>query len=985
MSINIETGFSFNGSLIKKDSLKDLTKFGYDSLGIVDDNTAFFLEFYYALKKQNIKPILGLRSYSKYYDYILYPINYEGYKEVLYYASSKNPKDKIERDSLPLSKNILVVIDATRLSPSNIDILKDDYDYFRSNKVDAYVGVDFSYYPCEVELYPLLKDNYKTIIIDKVKYLNKEDKESSEILEAILNNHELKEENIFDIDENINYALLSYKEYVNNYKEYKELIDSTNAFKNKINIEMAFEEALPKYINKENLPSNIYLKALSEAGLKKRLIGTKKDIKKYRERLNYELNIIHEMGFDDYFLVVYDFILYAKKNDIMVGPGRGSAASSLVSYSLGIVDIDPLEYGLLFERFLNPSRKTMPDIDTDFEDTRRDDVIKYVRNKYGETHVSLISTSQTFLAKSAIRDVAKLLNIPQEKINLVQKEISQDNSIDELLENKNIKKYYEIDSDFKRILDISKRIEGLPRSLGTHAAGVIISDKDLRNYTEIHKGASTDLMVSAYDADSLKEIGLLKMDFLALKNLSIIHDILRDIKASTGKAIKLSDISLYDKTTYELLNTKSTIGIFQLESPGMEKLLKDMKVRNVRDLALCIALYRPGPMDQIPLYLKRREGKEKIEYYDESIKDILSETLGIIVYQEQVIQIASTYAGLSMADSDTFRRMISSKDESLVVPLKEKFFLGAKRLGRKESVTEKLFNDMLKFAEYGFNKAHAISYSMISYYLSYLKANYPSYFMANLLKNNDSIKYFKESLSLGIKILPPDARYSSYKYTVIDKVIYMPFTSIKGIGYQLSKEIIDVRNSSDSTFEDFVKQSKGKISRGVIESLIYSGAFDYSMYNKKTMIDSLEGLFEFDASLVKGLENYEITKTNEFDFDYLKKLEFEYLGFNPKYHPIKKYQGKYPKLSDSNEESRDKQSFIAYITNYKEIKTKNKDLMASLEIEDEYKSINAVIFPKDYLKVAHLLKKDAIFALSGYYSVDNRGRLQFVVQNLKEV
>ena len=1007
MSINIESGFSFNGSLVQKSNLINVKEKGYKALGLVDDNTAFFLTFYYEMKAMDIKPILGLRCYGKYFDYILYPMNYSGYKEILYYASSKDRKDIVEVGNLLISSNILYVLDITRCAIDNTDFISSDYKYLKDQNQDTYLGVDFSYYPCEVGLYPIFNNkDYKIIITDKVKYFNEEDRLSSDILEAIIKGTELKENNIFDIEDNINYSLLSAQDFRKQYKDYPELLRNTIDFIHKINIEITFDKTLPKYPTKNNVPSDIYLRKLAEKGLSKRLLGTNKDPILYKKRLDYELDIIHKMGFDDYFLVVYDYILYAKKNGIMVGPGRGSAASSLVSYSIGIVDVDPIEYNLFFERFLNPSRKTMPDIDTDFENTRRDDVIKYVSDKYGETHVSLISTSQTFGVKSSLREVSKLLETPLEKLNLLLKEASSykdstddddnpddpgsDSSQEKLsfnlfMRNKNVRSYYELDEDIKKLIDVSIKLEGLPRSVGIHAAGVIIAGSDLRDYSEIHHGQKKFIQTT-YDANSLYYTGLLKMDFLSLKNLTIIHDILDDIKKNKGVDVKISKINLNDKATYNLLNTKSTIGIFQLESPGMEKTLKDMKVSNFNDLCICIALYRPGPMDQIPTFIKRRNGEQRIDYYDESIKDILVDTLGVIVYQEQTMSIVSKYAGLSLSDADTVRRAMSKKDESLMNEVKAKFFDGASKMNRDPKTTKRLFDDILKFADYGYNKAHTVSYAMITFTLAYLKTHYPNEFMVNLLKNSSTNKsYIKECASLGLTILPPDARYSSSNYKIQDGVIYMPFSQIKGIGKQLSNDIERISHEGDYSFESFVKNSKDIFQRGLIEELILSGIFDYTGYNKRTMIEALDGLYEFDLSVISGMGEYKVQKKEEYPFDYLKAQEAELLGFNPKYHPIKSYKGNLPKLSDVSEETTQFVNLAVYVSEYKEIKTKSGEFMASLTIEDEFKYMSAVIFPSDFLKCEHFLKKDRIYEVKGSFRKDNKNKSQLVIKYVKEV
>ena len=686
-----------------------------------------------------------------------------------------------------------------------------------------------------------------------------------------------------------------------------------------------------------------------QKGLSRRLENTTKDKKKYKERLDYELSIIHNMGFDDYFLVVYDYILYAKKNGIYVGPGRGSAASSLVSYSLGIVDVDPLEYDLYFERFLNPERSTMPDIDTDFEDSKRDRVIDYVSKKYGEYHVALISTFQTFLAKSSIRDVSKYFDIPELIIASISKVISEsDNSINSLRRNKRITQMMNEYDDVKSLVHVASKIEGLPRSIGTHAAGIIISDNDLREYTEVHPGLNQFLQTT-YDSDSLKEVGLLKMDFLSLRNLTFIHDIVDDIKINKNIDIDLNKMPLDDKKTFKLLREKSTTGIFQFESAGMTKLLKDMKVDNFLDLSICLSLYRPGPMDNIPEYLRRREGKSQIDYYDKCLESILKETLGIIVYQEQIMAIVQVYSGLSLAEGDILRRAMSSKNSKLILELKAKFFEGAKKLKRDEKTTIRLFNDIYKFSEYGFNKSHSIVYGKIAYELAYLKANFPKEFMSNLLISSPSStfnKYIKEARELHINVAAPDIRYSMDKFIVRGNNIYMPFTKIRGIGSEYAQRIIEIRNMEGLSFESFVKKSKDIIPREIIEDLIFAGAFDYTSYNKNTMISSLDGLYEFDSSFIRGMTNTSIVKIDEYDFEFLKNKEFELLGFNSKYHPIIQYRGSLPKISDI-EEGSPIVKIIAYLTNLKTLKTKSGESMAHFYLEDEFYNTKAVLFSKD--------------------------------------
>ncbi|MBP5343228.1 DNA polymerase III subunit alpha [bacterium] len=986
MSINIESSYSFNGSLIRKEDLVYFKDYGYKELGLVDNNTAFFVMFYKELISLNIKPILGYRVKGSLYDYILYAKNYDGYKDILSFASSINNKFPVSFSSIIKSKNIYYCLDLSYFESTDLSDIDKEYNILKDSNLDVTLGVDFEFYPCEALIYPLVKDKYNAIIIQKVKYIHREDKKASEILESILTGKELKESNLFDTLYESSYHLKTYDEFLHEYKEYDSLINSTKAFTSSLNVTIEFSKHFPIYPSRKDIPADIYLKKLSYKGLSRRLEGTQKDTRTYKERLDYELNIIREMGFSDYFLVVYDYILYAKKHNIYVGPGRGSAASSLVSYSLGIVDIDPIEFDLYFERFLNPERATMPDIDTDFEDIKRDDVIKYVVEKYGENRVALISTFQTFLAKSAIRDVSKYFDIPDLIIAHISKIVDEsNNSLKKVLENKTIMKMMIDDIDISKMLTIAAKIEGLPRSTGTHAAGVIISDQDLTEYSEVHIGLN-NFKQTTYDSDTLKEVGLLKMDFLSLRNLTILHEIVSDIERNNNFKLDLNSIPLDDKKTFKLLREKSTSGIFQFESPGMTRLIKDMKIDNFKDLSISIALFRPGPMDNIKEFIERKENKSKITYYDECLKGILAETRGIIVYQEQIMAIVSTYSGLTKAEGDNFRRAMSSKNQELILSLKDKFFSGAASLNRDPKNTELLFNDILKFSGYGFNKSHSVAYSKISYYLAYLKANYSKEFMANLLSNSPaslSNKYIKEAIDLSIKVLPPDIRFSSFRYKVYKDKIYMPLTSIKGIGYDYTKLIMKIRDDNNISFELFVNKSKDLIPREIIEDLIFSGAFDYTSYNKNTMISSLDGLYEFDTALVKGLKGSKVLKLDEYDFDYLKIKEYELLGFNPKYHPIKKYTGDYPKISDI-ELGQNNIQIVAYLSNLKIIKTKTGDSMAHFYLEDEYMIRKGVLFSKDYYKCAHYLKTNTIYIVSGSYK-ENKNEPEFIVRELKNI
>lgn len=988
MSLNIESCFSFNGSLIKRESIPSFKALGYSNLGLVDTNSSFFMPFYEECIKNKIKPILALKFVSDIFDYVLFAKNEEGYKELLYFASSRDEGKNTNKEELPISVNLIYVLDIYKATFSDFKKIEESYKYFSDNKCSTYIGVDANYQ--NKEFLEAINKSLKALIFNKVKYLKEDDREASNILVSIING--VVTNSVANIYQNAS----SKKAISALYKSYPEILKNTEDFPKEIDLKISYGRHLPKYPLKDKT-SKQFLEDLANKGLKRRLENSTKDYETYKKRLDYELDVINTMGFDDYFLVVYDYILYAKKNGILVGPGRGSAASSLVSYSLGIVDIDPLEYSLYFERFLNPSRKTMPDIDTDFEGTKRDDVIKYVEHKYGHYHVSTISTFQTLLAKSAINETAKILKISETKVSEISSLINNENSLSVLLESEEIQKIYQIDEEAKKLFDIAIKIEGLPRSRGTHAAGIIISNEDIRNYSEVHLGIN-DVLQTTYDADSLKNLGLLKMDFLALRNLSVIHDTLNIVNSKDDNRLILSKIKLDDKETFDLLQKKHTLGIFQLESRGMNDLLSKMKVDNFLDLSLCIALYRPGPMENIDVYISRRFKRESIDYYDDSIKDILEETLGIIVYQEQIMAIVAKYAGFSLAEADILRRAMSDKDSSLILGLKEKFFEGALKLQRNPDVTERLFEDIYKFSGYGFNKSHSISYALVAYYQAYLKAHYTGDFMTVLLKTFSNSVYFKECQSLGFSVLPPDLRYSSNEFRAVDKIIYMPFSNIKGIMGDVAIKIEEIVKEikPDVTFESFVKSARNKIAKEIIKKLIMAGALDYTGYNKRTMIDTFSGIYDFDYELVEGMTNDKVVKRNEYDFDYLKQEEMNLISFNSKYHPMASYQGKIQKISDLpdlfSEDFETKNiseldvKVVALISSIKEVNVKSTGKkMAILELEDEFMSLRAVVFQNDYERYKDTISKGKIYQIEGNYCLSDRKEKQIIIRRVYEV
>ncbi len=1000
MSIAIETAYCFNGSLINIDELMTKAKeYQYDVLGICDNVLSSSLKFYSAAIKNHIKPVIGLKLKMKsligknYSMICLYPKNYDAYIELMK-ISSKSIIEKhiFSLEELKTLKNMIFVI------PSFDNDLYDlacEKDYQKLEAVyknfkelnELYLGIDNAEYRSEIFVTPAFIKLGKAIIFNSIKYFNKEDEETKNILAHILSGEAYSEESILNSD--ATYELKSKDEFYSLYEDYKNELENTKEFINSINLEFPLNEKhLPKYINDKGVTNEEFLSILAHKGLAKRIKNKKVNKKEYETRLDYELSVIHKMGYDDYFLIVWDFVLYSKKNGILVGPGRGSSAGSLVSYSLGIVDIDPLEYNLLFERFLNPERITLPDIDLDFPDNKRDDVIKYVHSKYGEYNVVNIAAFGTFQAKSALRDVARILKVTDDILDDLLKRIVFDNSLKSLLnEHKNIYETFSSDEKIKKLLDVAIAIEGLPRHISTHAAGIIISPSDIRNFSALQPGIN-GLYQSQYEAEDLEKIGLLKIDFLGIRNLTIIDNIINLVKKNGEQDFNIYNIPLDDKKTFEMLQTKSTLGIFQLESPGMQRLIKQMKIDKFSDISMCLALYRPGPMESIPTYLRRRFGIEVVRYPHPILEEILKETNGILVYQEQIILICAKFAKMSLGEADVLRRAVSKKNYEMLLSEKDHFINKSVENGQKRELAEQIFNDIVKFANYGFNKSHSVSYSLVSYWLAYLKANYPAIFMAMLLVSTENpIKYLSECFNLNVKVLLPDINKSDRTYTVNKNEIILPFTAIKNIGKSVSDVIISNREEGYKSFNDFIRRNYDKIGKASIENLIYAGVFDSFNINRKTLILGLdEAINNAEFASIHDYDKFEFVKEDEYSFDELYKKEYNLYGFNLKYHPLDKYI-----TSDSITTSKIDDSYvnkkitiIAHVKSMRSMTTKKETKMLLLTLDDKLASLDAVCFDAYYNNVKAVVNLNGCYLFKGIIN-KRQEILNFIIQEAHEI
>ena len=948
--IYVKTVYSFLSSLITIDDLINLAKEKqWHELCICDDNMYGVMEFITKCEANQINPIVGIDiGYC-----LLYAKNYQGYVNLLNIERYRHEKELSFDDLKQYSEHLICLINANCEHKNElIRIYSDYYVYGDSNDC----------------AFPL----HKTLCIKKedtlpLKYLN-----------MLRDNKTLSDDYIFNSD--------VYFLDIDNLR-YQE-------FFNKCHLKLPkYSFSLPdycKYNDTKGLNSDEYLYNLAIIGLNKRL-NSRVSIN-YKERLKKELDIIQQMGFSNYFLIVYDYIKYAKTNGILVGPGRGSAAGSLVSFSLGITDVDPLKYDLLFERFLNPSRVTMPDIDTDFPDIRRDEVINYVKEKYGNDHVALITTFGTFGTKMALRDMGRVINVPIYLLDDLCKRIGN-MTLDEAYLKNDIKNFIDSDNKLKHLYEVARKIINLPRHSSIHAAGVVISSDVLSNIVPLYLNETK--YVIGYEAFYLERLGLLKMDFLGIKNLTTIDNTLKLIEKNKKISLKFSDLPLHDFKTNNLFQTGNTMGIFQFESSGMRDFLIKLKPDSFEDIYNANAFFRPGPSNNIDTFIKRRHGKEKITYYDNRLEHILKSTMGIIVYQEQIMEIAHVMASFTLGEADILRRAMSKKKEKDILMFQDKFIKNSLKNGYDEKIVKNVFNFIKSFASYGFNKSHSVAYSMISYKMAYLKANYPLYFYLSLLDNvsmdeEKTIAYIKEMRKAKIKICKPDINKSLNNYTIYYDSLILPFTIIKGISNIISMKIVEAReNSFSSIYDFFSKMVKNNITINTINLLIDAGCLDSFSYNRHTLRENIDNLMNY-GTLVKDLGEENVLKPEiifyeEIGRDDLIDLEKKSFGFYLTNHPVSFYKNQFDKimnLSDIKDYFNQLIKTIIMVDKIHEITTKNGEKMAFINGSDEETNGEIVLFPKVYETISSINKGD-ILIIEG--RVEKRNDYQIIATKIKNV
>ena len=942
--LQVKTSYSLLSSLNNIEKLVSLAKnLGYTSLAITDSNMFGTIEFYKCCLKYQIKPIIGLELTISDSIIILYAKNELGYKTLIKLSTLASERN-LKIDDLQDFVNVVLVMPFQSFNEKIFNLFENKYIGYSNQSEKECI-------------------KHPKVFISNVLYLNKNDYQYLDYLYMIRDGKVLGE---FELNTYKGHHLLSKEEIIKIADE--EDIQNSKHISDICNVEIKYTKNLQP-IYKEGIDEFQYLTNLCQKGLNKRLNNNIE--KKYQDRLDYELSIINKMGFCNYFLVVYDYVKYAKKNNILVGPGRGSAPGSLVAYTLGITEIDPIKYNLLFERFLNPERVTMPDIDIDFDSNKRELVVNYVIEKYGIKNVAGIITFNTLASKQVIKDVGRVLNIPLKLTDAISKLITDKDLITSYNNNSKLKSLINSSEELKKLYDISLHLEGLPRHVSIHAAGIVISNRHLDEVIPLYKN-DIGIYTTAYSMNYLEELGLLKMDFLGISNLTIIDEIITNIKNNEQINISFNNIPLDDTKTMEIFKKADTDGIFQFESPGMKNFLKKLNPNSLDDLIAAIALYRPGPMDNIDSYIKRKSGKEPISYLDKSLEPILKSTYGIIIYQEQIMQIANVLAGYSLGEADILRRAMSKKKLDILQNEKEKFIKRSIEKGHSEESATKIFELILKFAGYGFNLSHSVSYAIVAYKMAFLKRHFCHYFMLSLLNNaiGSDIKtqiYISEAKHKKITITPPDINISTYKYIIKNKQIICPFSIIHNIGYSVSHAIINEREKGPfKDFLDFVTRCySGTINKKIITSLINAGVFSSFNINKKTLNENLDNIINY-AELTKDIGLIEIEKPTiiqyqEYDKETLTNLELSSFSFYLSNHPVSEYRQN-ESLTTINIEDKFNQkiNIILYVEKIKEVLTKKNDVMAFVIASDEFKSISLTLFPTIYQENKDLKYGDII-------------------------
>lgn len=1050
--LHVHTEYSLlDGSAKIKELVKRAKELGYDSLAITDHGVMYgVIDFYEAAKAAGIKPILGCEVYvspgsrfdreltkgeDRYYHLVLLAENNQGYKNLSKIVSKGFTegfyyKPRIDMEVLQEYHEGVIALSACLAGEVAVHLRKDHYEDAKAAALRYLEIFGENNYFLEMQDHGLSEQavvnagvmrlskelGIPMVVTNDSHYIMAEDWEAHDVLLCIQTNRKVHEEDRMRYDGG-QYYLKSKEEMYHLFPYATEALENTHKIAERCNVEIVFgEQKVPAFDVPGGLSAEEYLEKLCYEGIRKRYHPVTDDL---MERLDYELSTIKQMGYVDYFLIVSDFIRYAKEHGIAVGPGRGSAAGSIVAYCLEITNIDPIKYNLLFERFLNPERVSMPDIDVDFCYERRQEVIDYVVEKYGKEKVVQIVTFQTMAARNVIRDVGRALDLPYSLCDAVAKSVPMEigMNINKALQvSKDLKELYAENEDVKRLIDMALKLEGLPRNTGMHAAGVVIGRDSIDEYVPLAKGGD-DSVITQFTMTTIERLGLLKMDFLGLRTLTVIQDAVKFVKQQTGTDIDIDHIDYNDAKVFELISSGKTEGIFQLESSGMKNFMKELKPRSLEDIIAGISLYRPGPMDFIPNYINGKEHPEDITYDTEELREILEATYGCIVYQEQVMQIVMKLAGYTLGRSDLVRRAMSKKKADVMAKERQNFVYGNEEQnvpgciarGIPEKTANKIFDDMTDFAKYAFNKSHAAAYAVVAYQTAYLKCYYPAYFMAALIssvKDNSSkvAMYIQHCRQMGIQILPPDINEGVSGFSVSKGAIRYGLSGLKSVGTAVIEKVVEERelNGPFKDLKDFLmRMSPKETNKKTIEALILGGAFDNFDANRRQMMmvypmladeaakerkNSAAGqmsLADFFGGEFEEMSKVRYPDVEEYDKQEMLAMEKSVLGIYVSGHPLLDYTDIIDKLTNASSADfmideevgrtkvKDQQmcvvgGLIAAVT----VKlTKNNQNMAFVTLEDMVGQIEIIVFPRDYEKLRQHLYTDNKILVKGRASV----------------
>jgi len=1045
--LHVHSHYSLLDGLPKIDELLDYCqKLDMDSVALTDHGVLYgAVEFYKKAKERGIKPIIGAEMYmafekmtqerpnidDKRYHLILLAKNEKGYKNLVKLTTKAHLegfyyKPRIDDELLAQYSEGLICLTACMSGkiPQLILANKITEAEKTAQFYKEIFGKDNFYF--EIQHHPNLAEQKKInkVLISLSKnlkipivatndchYLKPEDAPAQDILMLINTGAKPNDPERLTMEAD-DFSMKSPEQMIKDFKDFPEAIENSQKIVALCDFQFKLGEIkLPKFETPNGKTADEYLKDLCFEGIKKRY--GQNPTKEVNDRLNFELGVIAQTGFASYFLIVQDFVNWAKENRIVVGPGRGSVGGSLVAYLLNITNVDPLKYNLLFERFLNPERISLPDIDLDFADRRRDEVIKYVAQKYGQDKVSQIITFGTMAARAVVRDVGRALGYPYSDCDKIAKMIPFGLTLDQTLAAVDeFRQAYLSDLKIQKLIDFAKKLEGCARHASTHACGVVISAEPLDNIVPLqHPTQDDSVIVTQYEMRSIEDLGLLKMDFLGLKNLTIIEDTLSRIYKVQGKKIDIENIPLDDKKTFKTLQAGETVGVFQLESDGMRRYLKQLKPTELEDIIVMVALYRPGPMQFIPEYIAGKHKKKMVEYLHPKLKPILENTYSVAVYQEQVIKIAQELAGFTFSEADVLRKAIGKKIRKLLIAQKEKFIEGCRKNEIDENIAQKIWHWIEPFAKYSFNRSHAAAYALIAYQTAYLKANFPVEFMASLLTSEkadtERIGFLiSECKKMGIEVLSPDVNESLENFTVVPpNKIRFGLTAIKNVGWNVVEAIVKERKNSGpyQSIFDFISRVNSKdLNKKSLESLIKAGTFD-KLAERKQLLDNLEKLLEFARETQKSKTNGQRGlfdgQTYNINFQLIsakpateaEKLswEKELLGLFVTSHPLENFKNVFAKNALGIDKI--KNSIInrtvkigGLISSIKKIITKNGRPMLFMSLEDLSDKIEVIVFPGVIEKNPTIFQENKIVLVSG--RVDNRdGVPKLICEDIEEV